>query len=237
MRIIVAIDILDGKCVRLSKGDFSTSRIYNENPVEVARQAEDNGIKFLHIVDLDGARNKRLINFKILEKVAAVTSLKIDFGGGIRSQEDLRIAFNSGASQITCGSISVTNPALLLDWLGKWGSERIILGADCKNRKIATEGWTESTDTDIIKFIGDYVSKGIRYVICTDIEKDGMMQGPATELYKEILTMSRLDLIASGGITSLRDIEELSGTGCEGAIIGKALYEGKLNLKDLSRLC
>jgi len=237
MRIIVAIDVLEGKCVRLSKGDFSTTKVYNENPVEVAKQAEDNGIKFIHLVDLDGAKNKRVINYRILEKIASGTSLQIDFGGGIRSPDDLKIAFDSGALQVTCGSISVINPELVLDWIEKWGSEKIILGADCKDRRIATEGWTERTDTDIIKFIGDYVSKGIKYTICTDIEKDGMMGGPSTELYREIMVIGGINLIASGGIASLKHIEELNEAGCEGAIIGKALYEGKLKLKDLKHIC
>lgn len=237
MRIIIALDIIGGKCVRLTKGDFSTKKIYNENPLEVARMIEDNGIRYIHLVDLDGALDKRVINYKTLEKIASGTKLEIDFGGGVRSDDDLDIVFSSGAKQVTCGSISVTNRALVLEWLAKWSSERIILGADSVNRKIATEGWIESSDSDIIKFISDYRSKGIKYTICTDIEKDGMLQGPSTDLYKEILEIPGINLIASGGITSPGQIEELSQIGCEGAIIGKALYEGILNLKDLSRLC
>ena len=237
MRIIIALDIIDGKCVRLTKGDFSTKKIYNENPLEVARQVEDNGIKYIHLVDLDGALKKRVVNYKILEKIAAGTSLRIDFGGGIRSDDDLYIVFGSGARQVTCGSIAVTCKPLVLDWLSKWGQEKIMLGADAVNRKIATEGWTESSDSDIIKFIADYKSKGIKYAVCTDINKDGMLRGPSVNLYKEILKIPGLSLIASGGIASIKDIEELSLIGCEGAIIGKALYEGILDLKDLSRLC
>jgi phosphoribosylformimino-5-aminoimidazole carboxamide ribotide isomerase len=237
MRIIIALDIIDGKCVRLTKGDFSTKKIYNENPLEVARQVEDNGIKYIHLVDLDGALKKRVVNYKILEKIAAGTSLRIDFGGGIRSDDDLYIVFSSGARQVTCGSIAVTSKPLVLDWLSKWGQEKIMLGADSVNRKIATEGWTESSDSDIIKFIADYKSKGIKYAVCTDINKDGMLRGPSVNLYKEILKIPGLSLIASGGIASIKDIEELSLIGCEGAIIGKALYEGILDLKDLSRLC
>ena len=237
MRIIVAIDILEGKCVRLTKGDFSTKIIYGEDPVEVARRIEDHGIKYIHVVDLDGAKNKHVINFRILEKISSKTSLIVDFGGGIRSEDDLRIAFNSGACQITCGSIAATDPVLFQEWLNKWSPEKIILGADYRNRKIATQGWAESTDSDIIKYIKEFRSKGIKYTICTDIEKDGMMEGPSTDVYKEILEIPGIYLIASGGISSVKDIELLSEAGCEGAIIGKALYEGKINLKQLSRLC
>jgi phosphoribosylformimino-5-aminoimidazole carboxamide ribotide isomerase len=237
MRIIIALDIIDGKCVRLTKGDFSTKKVYNENPLDVARRVEDSGIKYLHLVDLDGALKKRVVNFKILEKISAGTSLRIDFGGGIRSDDDLYIVFNSGARQVTCGSIAATNQTLVLEWLSKWGREKIMLGADSVDRKIATEGWSESSDSDVIKFITDYRSKGIKYAICTDIDKDGMLKGPSVGLYKEILEVPGLNLIASGGIASIKDIEELSLIGCEGAIIGKALYEGILDLKDLSRLC
>jgi len=237
MRIIVALDILEGKCVRLTKGDFATKKIYNENPLEVARQVEDNGIKYIHLVDLDGALKKRVVNYRILEKIAAGTSLKIDFGGGIRSDDDLYIVFSSGARQVTCGSVAVTGQSLFLEWLSKWGQEKIMLGADSVNRKIATEGWVESSDSDVIRFISDYRSRGIKYAICTDIDKDGMLQGPSFDLYKEILEIPGIKLIASGGISSVMDIVELSSIGCDGAIIGKALYEGILNLKDLSRLC
>lgn len=237
MRIIVALDIMEGKCVRLTKGDFSTKKIYNENPLEVARQVEDSGIKYIHMVDLDGALKKHVVNYKILEKIAAGTSLKIDFGGGIRSDDDLYIVFSSGARQVTCGSIAVTSQPLVLEWLSKWGREKIMLGADSVNRRIATEGWAESSDSDIVEFISAYRTKGIKYAVCTDIDKDGMLKGPSVDLYKEILGIPGLSLIASGGITSVKDIEELSLIGCEGAIIGKALYEGVLDLKEISRLC
>jgi len=237
MRIIIALDIIDGKCVRLTKGDFSTKKIYNENPLEVARRVEDSGLKYIHLVDLDGALKKRVVNYKVLEKISAATSLRIDFGGGIRSDDDLYIVFNSGARQVTVGSIAVTNQPLVLEWLSKWGREKIMLGADSVNRKVATEGWAESSDSDIIKFITEYRAKGIKYTICTDIDKDGMLKGPSVGLYKEILEIPGLKLIASGGIASIKDIEELSRIGCEGAIIGKALYEGILDIKDISLLC
>lgn len=237
MRIIVALDIMGGKCVRLSKGDFSTKKVYSSNPVEVARQVVDHGIEYIHLVDLDGARNKRITNLGILEKIASATSLKIDFGGGIRSSNDLQNAFSAGASQVTCGSISVTNRPLVLEWLMEWGEDKIILGADSANRNVATEGWTENSGSDIIGFITWYRERGFKYAICTDIEKDGMLQGPSTDLYREILGIPGLNLIASGGISSIGDLETLSAIGCEGAIVGKALYEGILDLKDIARLC
>jgi phosphoribosylformimino-5-aminoimidazole carboxamide ribotide isomerase len=237
MRIIVALDIMGGKCVRLSKGDFSTKKVYSSNPVEVARQVVDHGIEYIHLVDLDGARNKRITNLGILEKIASATSLKIDFGGGIRSSNDLQNAFSAGASQVTCGSISVTNRPLVLEWLMEWGEDKIILGADSVNRNVATEGWTENSGSDIIGFITWYRERGFKYAICTDIEKDGMLQGPSTDLYREILGIPGLNLIASGGISSIGDLETLSAIGCEGAIVGKALYEGILDLKDIARLC
>ena len=237
MRIIIALDIIEGKCVRLTRGDFSTKKIYNEDPLEVARMIEDNGFKYLHLVDLDGAKNKKIENIKVLEKIAWKTKLKIDFGGGIRSYDDLITAFNSGARQVTAGSIAVTDPALFIEWLSKVGQEKLILGADCINRKVATAGWLENSDNDIIHFISDYRSKGVKYTVCTDIKKDGMLQGPSTELYKEILGSVKINLIASGGITSVKDIEELKEAGCEGAIIGKAVYEGKITLKELAKQC
>jgi len=237
MRIIIAIDIIGGRCVRLSRGEFSTAKVYSGNPVEVARQIEDNGLKYIHLVDLDGALNKKVVNYRLLEKIASATNLEIDFGGGIRSDDDVKIAFNSGAKQVTCGSVAVSDPALVLKWLEGYGTEKIILGADSKDRKIATEGWLESSDRDIINFISGYRSKGITYTICTDIDKDGMLGGPATDLYKEIVEIPGIRLIASGGISSVDQIEELDSAGCEGAIIGKALYEGLLNLKELVKLC
>ncbi len=238
MRIIIAIDIIGGKCVRLTKGDYTTKKIYSSDPLEVARQVEDSGIRYLHLVDLDGASEKRIVNLRILEKIALKTSLHIDFGGGIRSEEDLNAAFDYGASQVTCGSVSVNQPLLFLEWLKKKGADKIILGADSKGRMVATEGWKESQEKDVVEFIKDYHSKGVLYTVCTDIEKDGMLEGPSLDLYREIKTKVKgINLIASGGITSLKDVEELSEAGCEGAIIGKAIYEGKLNLKELKKLC
>jgi phosphoribosylformimino-5-aminoimidazole carboxamide ribotide isomerase len=237
MRIIVALDIIEGKCVRLTKGDFNTKKVYNEDPVEVARQIEDNGISYLHLVDLDGAKNKKIENLKVLEKISAKTNLKIDFGGGLRSFEDLLTVFNAGARQVTAGSIAVTDPHLFMEWLAKLGQEKLILGADCINRKVSTNGWLENSDNDIISFISDYRSKGVKYTICTDIKKDGMLQGPSLTLYKEILKSVKIKLIASGGISSLKDIVDLREAGCEGAIIGKAVYEKKITLKDLGNQC
>lgn len=237
MRIIIAIDIIGGKCVRLTKGDYSTLKIYNEDPLEVARQIEDSGIRFIHLVDLDGARTSRIVNHKILENITSKTSMKVDFGGGIRSDKDLKIAFENGASQVTCGSTAVYDPDSFIKWLSDYGPERIILGADCLSNKVSTNGWLQNTEQDIVKFITGYFEKGVRYTICTDIDKDGMLQGPSVKLYKDILAAAKVNLIASGGITTIGDIEELIEAGCEGSIIGKAVYEGKLTLKELSRLC
>ena len=237
MRIIVAIDIIGGKCVRLTRGDFDTKKIYSEDPVDVARQVEDNGLRYLHLVDLDGAKNKKIENLKVLEKIARQTSLKIDFGGGIRSDEDLRMVFNAGAGQITAGSIAVTDPELFLKWLSEYGPDKLILGADYKDRKISAGGWLENSDKDLISFLSDYRSKGVKYTICTDIARDGMLKGPAAELYREILENVEINLIASGGISSLEDIDEMRETGCEGVIVGKAYYEGRITLKELGRQC
>ena len=224
MRIIPAIDIIDGKCVRLSKGDYNTKIIYNENPLEVAKEFEANGIQYLHLVDLDGAKSKQIINHTILESIASKTSLKIDFGGGLKSNKDLEIAFECGASQITGGSIAANNPELFEQWISKYGSKKIILGADCNNRKIATNGWLKESDLDVLDFIRSYEEKGINYVICTDIAKDGMLQGTSNDLYKEILQKTEVNLIASGGVSSMDDLLLLKEMGCEGAILGKAIY-------------
>ncbi len=238
MRIIPAIDIIDGKCVRLSKGDYSTQKTYSDNPLEMAKKFEDFGIKYLHLVDLDGAKAKQIINYKTLEQIASKTSLIVDFGGGIKSENDVEIAFNSGANQITVGSIAAQNPELMLQWLQKYGAEKIILGADCKDRKIATNGWLESSDQDVLAFIKEYEKRGILYSIVTDIDKDGMLAGPAFGLYQEILeSTQKVKLIASGGITTIDDVLKLTELGCEGAIIGKAIYEGTINLKELMILC
>jgi len=237
MRIIVALDVIGGKCVRLTRGDFNTKKVYNEDPLEVAKEIEANGVSYLHLVDLDGAKNKKFENLNILEKIAQKTKLKIDFGGGLRTYEDLLTIFNAGARQVTLGSIAVNSPELFISWLKKLGQEKLILGADFIDRKVSSGGWLENTDKEIITFISDYRSKGVKYAVCTDIRKDGMLQGPSTGLYKEILSKVKINLIASGGISKISDIEELRETGCEGAIIGKAFYEGKLTLKDLSYQC
>jgi phosphoribosylformimino-5-aminoimidazole carboxamide ribotide isomerase len=237
MRIIIAIDIIDGKCVRLTKGDFGTKKVYNEDPLEVARMLEDNGIKYVHLVDLDGAREKKIINYRTLEKIAARTGLVIDFGGGIRSDDDLRAAFDSGARQVTAGSIAATDGDLFLRWLLHYGNEKIILGADFRDRKVSVSGWAETIDIDITDYISGYYEKGVKYTICTDAERDGMLEGPATDIYREILEKTGINLIASGGVSEMKDLDELRETGCEGVIIGKAIYEGRINLKNLKDLC
>lgn len=237
MRIIPAIDIIDGKCVRLSKGDYNTKKVYNENPIEVAKKFEANGIQNLHLVDLDGAKSQHIVNYKILEEICTKTNLKIDFGGGLKSDEDLRIAFESGANQITGGSIAVKNPDTFKSWINKYGSTKIILGADCNNRKIATNGWLESSELDVIDFITQYEKEGVCYVICTDISKDGMLKGTSNDLYKEILEKTDTRLIASGGVSCFDDLLSLQEMGCDGAIIGKAFYEGKISLNELKDLC
>ena len=233
MRIIPAIDIIDGKCVRLSKGDYDTKKIYNENPVEVAKEFEDFGIQYLHLVDLDGAKAKKIINQKVIENIAKNTNLIIDFGGGIRSEEDLQKVFDSGAKKVTLGSIAVVNPELCLAWLDKFGAEKLILGADCLDRKIKTSGWLENSETDVVDFIKEYQKKGFREVVCTDISKDGMLQGPSTALYQEIIENSTIELIASGGISNIEDVQKMKEIGCAGTIIGKAIYEGRISLEDL----
>ncbi|MGN7811185.1 1-(5-phosphoribosyl)-5-[(5-phosphoribosylamino)methylideneamino]imidazole-4-carboxamide isomerase [Flavobacterium sp. 22076] len=234
MRIIPAIDIIEGKCVRLSKGDYDTKIIYNENPLEVAKSFEAHGIEYLHLVDLDGAKSSKIVNYKILEQIATQTSLKIDFGGGLKSDDDLRIAFESGANQITGGSIAVKNRAIFEKWISEYGSEKIILGADAKDEKIAVSGWLEESNEDLVPFIQDYQNKGIQYVICTDIAKDGMLQGPSFDLYSKILAEAKgVKLIASGGISTFDELPKLAELGCEGTIIGKAIYEGRITLKQL----
>ena len=237
MRIIPAIDIIDGKCVRLTKGDYSTKKIYNEDPLEVAKAFEDHGIKYLHLVDLDGAKSDGIVNYDVLSTIASNTNLQIDFGGGLKRSEDVKIAFSCGAYQITAGSIAATQNDLFLNWLNEYGSEHIILGADCKDRKIATHGWQHELNLDVLDFISEYEEKGIRQVICTDIAKDGMLLGPSFKLYAEILAKTSVSLIASGGISKLEDLQRLKELGCEGAILGKAIYEGNIALKELERLC
>lgn len=233
MRIIPAIDIIDGKCVRLTKGDYNTQKIYNDDPIEVAKEFEANGIQYLHLVDLDGARSKHIVNHKILHGITSKTSLKVDFGGGIKSDDDIRIAFENGAAQITGGSIAVQQPDIFQQWLDRYGSEKIILGADSNNRKIATHGWIQQSELDVVDFISDYAKRGVIYVICTDIQKDGMLQGTSNELYREIIEETGVKLIASGGVSSMDDLASLQQLGCDGAIIGKAFYEGKITLTQL----
>ncbi|MCL6462151.1 MAG: 1-(5-phosphoribosyl)-5-[(5-phosphoribosylamino)methylideneamino]imidazole-4-carboxamide isomerase [Flavobacterium micromati] len=249
MRIIPAIDIIDGKCVRLSKGDYNTKIIYNENPLEVAKEFEAHGIEYLHLVDLDGAKSSQIVNYKILEQIASKTKLKIDFGGGLKSDADLKIAFESGANQITGGSIAVKNRAIFEKWIAEYGADKIILGADANNEKVAVSGWLEDSDEDLIPFIQEYQNKGIQYVICTDIAKDGMLEGPSFDLYKKILdecnfnsslspraqSGGEIKLIASGGISTFDELPKLAELGCEGIIIGKAIYEGRISMKQLEQ--
>jgi phosphoribosylformimino-5-aminoimidazole carboxamide ribotide isomerase len=234
IEIIPAIDIIDGKCVRLTQGDYSQKKIYNESPLEVAKMFEDAGIKKLHLVDLDGAKQKKLVNHKILESIASKTALKIDFGGGIQSDEAINKAFEFGASQVTGGSIAIKNPELFLSWLEQYGPEKIILGADAKNEKIAVSGWEESTEVWIYDFLEKYIAAGIQYTISTDVAKDGLLQGPSIDLYKNMQDrFPELKIIASGGVSGMKDIEELSELNIYGVIVGKAIYEGRISMKDI----
>ncbi len=234
--IIPAIDLIDAKCVRLSQGDYSQKTVYYEHPLEVAKMFEDAGITRLHLVDLDGAKAKHIVNYKVLEIIAAKTSLIVDFGGGLKSDEDLRIAFECGAAMVTGGSIAVKDRETFLYWIEKYGPEKIILGADAKDKKIAVSGWQEVSELSILNFIESYTSKGIRQVISTDIARDGMLTGPSIELYKEIMEkFPNLELIASGGIATMKDIYELDGMGVPGVITGKAIYEGKISLAEIRK--
>jgi len=236
MRIIPAIDVIDGKCVRLSKGDYNTKKIYNENPLEVAKEFEDSGIQYLHLVDLDGAKASHIVNYRVLEQIASKTNLSIDFGGGLKSDEDLKIAFESGANQITGGSIAVKNPTIFKNWIEKFGAAKIILGADANNEKVAISGWQEESNEELIPFIQNYQNDGIQTVICTDIAKDGMLQGPSFDLYKKIVAKCKdINLIASGGISTFEELPKLASMGCEGTIIGKAIYENRISLKELEQ--
>ena len=236
MKIIPAIDIIEGQCVRLTKGDYSSKTIYYDEPLEVAKRFEDAGISQLHLVDLDGAKANHIVNYKILESLCSKTNLKIDFGGGLKSNDDVRIAFDCGASQITGGSIAVKNRNVFESWIKTYGSEKIILGADCLNENIAIQGWHQKSNLKVLPFIDDYYTKGVQTVICTDISRDGMLEGPSISLYTSILNQNpSLDLIASGGVSSLEDLQELNKIGCKGAIIGKAIYEGRISLKSLEQ--
>ena len=233
--IIPAIDLIDAKCVRLSQGDYNQKTIYNENPLEVAKMFEDAGITRLHLVDLDGAKAKHIVNYKVLETIASKTNLIIDFGGGLKSDEDLRIAFDCGAQMVTGGSIAVKDRETFLHWIETYGAEKIILGADAKDKMIAVSGWQEVSELPILDFIESYTSKGIRQVISTDIARDGMLTGPSIDLYKEIMAQfPNLGLIASGGIATMKDIYELDEMGIPGVITGKAIYEGRISLKQIS---
>ncbi len=237
MQIIPAIDVIDGKCVRLSKGDYGTKKVYNEDPLEVARQFEDWGIKRIHVVDLDGAKAGHIVNHRVLDHICGHTGLVVDFGGGLKSTSDLRIAFECGAAMITGGSIAVKNPTEFESWIESYGPDKIILGADAKDRKIAVTGWTETSAQDLIPFVADYRAKGLNKVICTDISRDGMLQGPAVDLYKEMLSsVDGLFLIASGGVGSAADIEALAEAGVPAVIVGKAIYEKRISREDIIRL-
>lgn len=236
MKIIPAIDIIEGKCVRLEQGDYSIKKIYSENPLEIAKQFEDNGIKNLHLVDLDGAKSGKIINWKVLNQIASKTNLKIDFGGGIKSYNDLKIAFENGANQITAGSIAVKDKQQVLSWINKYGNEKIILGADVKSENIAINGWKTNTNLNVFNFISDYHKNGIKNVICTDISKDGMLEGTSIDLYKKILEkIPEIKLIASGGVTNISELNLLIDINVDGVIIGKAIYENKIKLQELQK--
>ena len=236
IELIPAIDIIDGKCVRLSQGDYDTQKVYNESPLEVAKEFEANGIRRLHVVDLDGAKSSHIVNYKVLDQLAGHTSLTIDFGGGIKTDEDLTIAFEYGAQMVTLGSVAVKNPDLFKSWLHKYGAEKIILGADVKDNRISVNGWKEESQQELLPFLADYTQEGIRKVLCTDISRDGMLQGPSIELYKQIMAQfPDMHLIASGGVSGLDDIIRLDEAGIPAVVFGKALYEGRITLKDLNR--
>jgi phosphoribosylformimino-5-aminoimidazole carboxamide ribotide isomerase len=237
MDIIPAIDIIEGKCVRLTQGDFNQKKIYNEHPLEVARQFEDAGLTRLHLVDLDGAKAGAVRNWKVLETLAGQTRLVIDFGGGIASEQDVDIVFNSGATLATIGSMAVKNGPLFVQWLSQYGADRFLLGADVREEKIAVAGWTEKTDIWIYDFIRDYMDKGIHQLFCTDVSKDGLLEGPSLDLYRNIIDkFPALHLIASGGVSNLTDVYQLEALGCKGVIIGKAIYEGRITLKALTEI-
>ncbi len=236
IQIIPAIDLIEGKCVRLTQGDYGQKKIYNENPLEVAQQFEDAGLKRLHLVDLDGAKAKKVVNWKVLEKIAAKTSLHVDFGGGVQSDDDLKIVFECGAKQVTGGSIAVKQPDLFEHWLKTYGGDKIILGADAKNEKIAVSGWEEGTAIWVYDFVEEYVAKGAKYAISTDVAKDGLLQGPSFDLYKNLQDKCpELNIIASGGIAGIEDVEKLAEMNIYGVIIGKAIYENRISLGELQR--
>ena len=234
MQLIPAIDIINGKCVRLTQGDYDSVKVYNENPLEIAKQFEDAGLTRVHVVDLDGAKAGAVRNWKVLESIASKTGLDIDFGGGIKTEKDVSIVLESGAKWATIGSIAVKDEELFVDWIDKFGSSSFILGADVKDEKIAISGWLETTDIWIYDFIRKYMKHGLKQIFCTDVKKDGLLQGPSVKLYKNIITeFPSLHLIASGGVSSLKDLEELAAIGCNAAIVGKAIYENRISLKEL----
>lgn len=238
MRIIPAIDLIEGKCVRLTQGDYGSKKVYNEHPLEVAKSFADAGIEYLHLVDLDGARTGNVVNWKVLEQLSAKTNLRIDFGGGIKTEEDLRVVFECGAVQATAGSIAVKDRDEVARWIDNFGSEKIIIGLDVKEGKIATGGWMETSEESVARFLDFYVSAGARYTVSTDVAKDGMMQGPAFQWYDELMRdYPDLKVVASGGIRGMDDLLHLREMGLDGAIIGKAIYEGAVTLKELSSLC
>ena len=234
MRIIPAIDIIDGKCVRLVQGDYAQKTIYNENPLEVARSFENAGLTHLHLVDLDGAKAGKVISWQVVEKITSGTSLKVDFGGGIKTTEEVKRLLNLGVSQVNLGSIAVREPEKITDWIQQFGADSIILSADVKNEMISIDGWQQNSAINIVAFLRDYIQRGIKHVTCTDIRTDGMLTGPNIELYKKILlSFPQLHLIASGGVSSLDDLHELKLIGADGVIVGKAIYEGRIQLDDL----
>ena len=237
MRIIAAIYIIEGQCVRRTQGDFSRKTLYRADPVELAREREDNGIRYLHMVDLDGARTGSIKNHRVLEGISSATGLKIDFSGGIRTEEDILLAFSSGAAQVTIGSIAVHRPDLLRQWLGQYGPDKIILGADFMERKVATGGWQETSGRDIADFLREYSLTGVRYALCTDLSKDGMLTGVSADKYRQLTSLEGLAVIASGGIADATDLMKLRDAGCEGAVTGKALLEGRITYNEIAELC
>ena len=236
IEIIPAIDLIDGKCVRLSQGDFTRKTVYRENPLETAKEFEDAGLKRLHIVDLDGAKNGRVTNLKVLETIARDTNLTIDFGGGIKTDEDIQSVFDAGAKLASIGSVAVKDAEKFFGWIEKYGGEQILLGADVKDKKLAINGWQTATEIDILSFLKDYARRGVTQAFVTDISKDGLLQGSANELYKEILNhVPDLKLIASGGVSNIEDVDELEQIGCSGVIIGKAIYEGRIAIEAIAK--
>ena len=235
IELIPAIDIINGQCVRLTKGDYNQKKVYNNNPIEVAINFEELGFKRLHVVDLDGAKSKHIVNDGVLKEITKATNLTVDFGGGIKTKNDIEKAFEAGASMVTIGSVAVTNRQLFIEWIEMYGAERLILGADVRNGKISINGWKEDSSEELLPFLKQYVDKGVRNVLCTEISKDGTLQGPATNLYKDIMkAYPQLHLIASGGVSSNEDITDLNNAGIPAVVFGKAFYEGKIDIKSLA---